>query len=216
MKRFVDDGISIYDFTKYPILVECPFCQKNATIYKKQTTHEVFEQPYFCCLHCSKSFDQKAKIENNLGYFKGIYVNIDETCACKRGKYQFNQYYSQKSLIPQFIDLNCSFCPTPKRIYPNQFHMRREFGYEFNSDPFFGYRLALTAETRNGLIFVYNLEQLNCLKAYISADQRQRTYLNTNKTYFNRLPAWIKSARNRKEIFKALLRLEQMATTIQQ
>lgn len=31
----------------------------------------------------------------------------------------------------------------------------------------------------------------------------------------SRLPAWIKSARNRKEILKAILRLEQMTSTMQ-
>lgn len=215
MKRFVDDGITTYDFLKYPILVECPFCQKHATVYQKVFKDEDCTKSLFSCQNCCKSFDQHEKQENNLGYFKGIYVNIDETCACKRGKYQFHQYYAQKSFVPQFFDLKCSFCPTPKRIYPNQFNLRKEFGYEFNSDPFFGYRLLLTTETRNGLIFVYNIEQLHCLKDYISANLRERTYHNTNKTYFNRLPAWIKSARNRKEILKALLRLEQMATTIQ-
>ncbi len=73
----------------------------------------------------------------------------------------------------------------------------------------------MTTETRHGLIFVYNIEQLNYLKAYISANLRERKFPNYNRSYFSRLPAWIKSTRNRKEILKAVLRLEQMASTIQ-
>lgn len=121
----------------------------------------------------------------------------------------------KKSFVPQFIELNCNFCPISKRIYPNQFDIRKQFNRGFNTDPYFGYCLTLCVSTRNGLVFAYNQEHINCLKDYISANLRQRTYLNTNKTYFNRLPAWIKSARNRKEILKAILRLEQMASTIQ-
>ena len=32
---------------------------------------------------------------------------------------------------------------------------------------------------------------------------------------YSRLPAWIKSARHRKDVLKALLRLEQMVSTLQ-
>lgn len=53
------------------------------------------------------------------------------------------------------------------------------------------------------------------IKKFIQADLRERKFSNYNRSYFSRLPAWIKSTRNRKEILKAILRLEQMASTIQ-
>ena len=74
---------------------------------------------------------------------------------------------------------------------------------------FYHHTLWLTEETRLGKIYVYNKIHLQYLKAYIEADLRERTYLNVNKTYFNRLPAWIKSARHRKEVLKAISRLEE-------
>lgn len=47
MKRFVDDGITLNRFSRQPILVECPFCLKNATVYTKKIDDVDFEQPFF-------------------------------------------------------------------------------------------------------------------------------------------------------------------------
>ena len=79
----------------------------------------------------------------------------------------------------------------------------------------FGLKLCLVAPTRFGNIYVHNLEHLQVLKSFVHAGLRERTQSTGNSSYFSRLPAWIKSARNRKEILKAILRLEQMASTIQ-
>ena len=73
----------------------------------------------------------------------------------------------------------------------------------------------MTAHTRLGNLYIHNPEHLQVLKSFILADLRERTQHTGNSSYFSRLPAWIKSARNRKEILKAILRLEQMASTIQ-
>ena len=215
MKRFVDEGITWHTFSHLPISVQCPFCKKQAVVFQQKIAGEHHERPVFSCMHCCKSFDQSAQRENSLGYFSGVYLEIDEACACRQGKYKFHQYYPKRSFVPPFVQLQCSFCPAQKRIDPQSFQLRQASGGEINTDPYFGYRLYLTTAARNGLIFAYNPEQLSCLKAYISADLRQRTYLNANKAYFSRLPAWVKSARNRKEILKAILRLEQMAAKIQ-
>lgn len=219
MKRFVDYGKTWGTFAKYPILVVCPFCQSHARVIQPEQNDQTEKKIIFSWIFCCKTFDQDQQQQNNLGYFDEINVVINQTCTCKRGKYYFSQSYARPSILPPFIKLNCTFCQK-EQVYNSPYPLwtykiPRKSGFEINKDPFFGYRLYLTTETRHGLIFVYNTEQLNDLKAYISAELRQRTYTNKNKTYLSRLPAWIKSARNRKEILKAILRLEQMATTIQ-
>ncbi|RQW45117.1 hypothetical protein, partial [Escherichia coli] len=67
----------------------------------------------------------------------------------------------------------------------------------------------------HGALYVYSPAHLKELKIFIDANLRERTKQNGNNSYFSRLPAWIKSTRNRKVILKAILRLEQMASTIQ-
>ncbi|UUM27138.1 hypothetical protein NQU59_15960 [Acinetobacter colistiniresistens] len=219
MKRFFDDGKTWNTFTQYPILVVCPFCQSHALVIQYEQNDQTEKKIIFSCGLCCKTFDQSLQQQKNLGYFDEINLDINETCSCKRGKYNFSQSYAQPSVLPPFIKLSCDFCQKEK-VYNSPYTLfihkiPRKTGFEINTDPFFGYRLYLTTETRHGLIFVYNTEQLNDLKAYISAELRQRTYTNKNKAYLSRLPSWIKSARNRKEILKAILRLEQMASTIQ-
>lgn len=219
MKRFVDEGQTWGSFTHAPVLVVCPFCQSKAQVFQQDLPHQPKKNIIFSCLSYCKTFDQDQQQQNNLGYFDEINVEINQTCTCKRGKFYFSQSYARPGTLPPFIKLNCSFCQK-EQVYDSPYPLLtyktpRKSGFEINKDPFFGYRLYLTTATRHGLVFVYNTEQLNDLKAYISAELRQRTYTNKNKTYLSRLPAWIKSARNRKEILKAILRLEQMATTIQ-
>ena len=36
MHRFVDQGISPYSFTEYPMFVECPFCHRHAIIFQQK------------------------------------------------------------------------------------------------------------------------------------------------------------------------------------
>lgn len=62
------------------------------------------------------------------------------------------------------------------------------------------------------MIVAYHPQHLAELKQFIQADLRERhkDICYRNRSYFSRLPAWIKSARHRKEILKAIDRLEQM------
>ncbi|TCM59740.1 hypothetical protein EC844_13923 [Acinetobacter calcoaceticus] len=82
-------------------------------------------------------------------------------------------------------------------------------------DPHLGLELYLQVPTRHGVLWSYNLEQIVYLQKIVQADLRQCSGVFTHHKYSNRLPAWVKSARNRKEIDKAVLRLMQMASSIQ-
>ncbi|MES5817960.1 hypothetical protein [Streptomyces sp. RG80] len=71
-------------------------------------------------------------------------------------------------------------------------------------------RLWLRAETRHGVVTAYNLEHLDLLRRFVAADLRERDpwYGHGRKmTYIGRLPAWIKSAKNRGEVLRAIDRM---------
>jgi hypothetical protein len=59
-------------------------------------------------------------------------------------------------------------------------------------------------------VSAYNLEHLDLLRRFVAADLRERDpwYEHGRKmTYIGRLPAWIKSAKNRTEVLRAIDRM---------
>lgn len=72
-------------------------------------------------------------------------------------------------------------------------------------DPLFGCELLLTKAMRGGVLYAYNASHTQDYLAFIRADHRERDAAAFgNTSWFTNLPAWIKSARNRDQIVKAL------------
>ncbi|KUN23342.1 hypothetical protein AQJ23_25285 [Streptomyces antibioticus] len=70
--------------------------------------------------------------------------------------------------------------------------------------------LWLETGTRHGEIWAYNLEHLDLIRRFVAADLRERApwYEHGRKmTAVARLPAWIKSAKNRTEVLRAIDRM---------
>jgi len=77
-------------------------------------------------------------------------------------------------------------------------------------DPYFGARLWLQAETRHGWLWAYNLEHLDLIRRYVEASVRERApWYDTGRkmTLVARLPTWIKRAKNRDEVLRAVDRI---------
>lgn len=80
-----------------------------------------------------------------------------------------------------------------------------------DTDRYFRPPLWLQTETRHGRLWAYNLEHLDLIRRFVSADLRERApWYETGRkmTLVGRLPAWIKSAKNRDEILRAVHRLQ--------
>ncbi|MFJ8666123.1 hypothetical protein [Streptomyces sp. NPDC093600] len=78
------------------------------------------------------------------------------------------------------------------------------------TDPYFGMPLWLQVETRHGWLWAYNLEHLDLIRRFVQAPLRERApWYDTGpqKTLVARLPAWIKRAKNRDEILRAVSRI---------
>ncbi|WP_030935930.1 hypothetical protein [Streptomyces sp. NRRL S-646] len=76
--------------------------------------------------------------------------------------------------------------------------------------------LWLRAETRHGELWAYNLEHLDLIRRFVVADLRERApWYDTGRkmTLVARLPAWIKSAKNRGEVLRAIDRLRASVTS---
>ncbi|MDX3382159.1 hypothetical protein PV682_11920 [Streptomyces niveiscabiei] len=76
--------------------------------------------------------------------------------------------------------------------------------------------LWLEAGTRHGTIWAYNLEHLTVLRDFVAAGLREHApwheHEHRRMTYVARLPAWIKSAKNRAEILRTIDRLRASVT----
>lgn len=77
-----------------------------------------------------------------------------------------------------------------------------------NRDWYFGFRLWLEIECCGELLWAYNLEHLQMIEEYVGAKLRERTNKGRN-SFFSKLPQWIKSAKNRDEVLRAIRRLRE-------
>ncbi|MEV3993636.1 hypothetical protein AB0J57_32555 [Streptomyces sp. NPDC049837] len=78
------------------------------------------------------------------------------------------------------------------------------------TDPYLGMPLWLQIETRRGWLWAYNLEHLDLIRRFVQAPLRERaSWYDTGQkmTLVARLPAWIKRAKNRDEVLRAISRI---------
>lgn len=79
------------------------------------------------------------------------------------------------------------------------------------ADPYFGLPLWLQTETRHGWLWAYDLEHLDLIRRFVQASLRERgPWYGTGPermTMVARLPVWIKRARNRDEVLRAVSRI---------
>ncbi|MGW1527919.1 hypothetical protein [Streptomyces sp. NPDC002159] len=79
------------------------------------------------------------------------------------------------------------------------------------TDPYFGLPLWLQVETRHGWLWAYNLEHLDLIRRFVQASLRERApWYDTGQkmTLVARLPVWIKRAKNRDDILRAVSRIQ--------
>lgn len=81
-----------------------------------------------------------------------------------------------------------------------------EIGIGASVDWYFRLPLWLQISCCGKTLWAYNEKHLDFLANYVGAKLRERTP-NTNKSLASRLPKWIKSAKNRDEILKAIEKL---------
>ena len=80
-------------------------------------------------------------------------------------------------------------------------------------DSCFGLRLLLQTETRLGPIWAFNGDHLNEYKNFIQAGLRERRSTYPRLSAMRRLPGWIRSAKNRALVLKAIGALERKLET---
>jgi hypothetical protein len=75
-------------------------------------------------------------------------------------------------------------------------------------DWYFGLPLWLMEPCCGEMLWAYSREHLEILEAYVTAKLRERTN-DGRSSFLSKLPKWIKSAKNRNDILKAIGRLKE-------
>ncbi|MDX3352031.1 hypothetical protein PV703_01565 [Streptomyces sp. ME01-24h] len=104
--------------------------------------------------------------------------------------------------------LVCGACGLSRDVDGGRFCLFRGRGEA--TDPYFGLPLWLQAELRHGWLWAYNPEHLELIRKFVQAPLRERASWDAQvkkMTLVARLPTWIKSAKNREEVLRAIDRI---------
>ncbi|WP_395502287.1 hypothetical protein [Ectopseudomonas mendocina] len=128
--------------------------------------------------------------------------------SCGQQWVTFCSIFDEASQAPSVGRTNCQHCTAENEV---TLTFSRAEPVDHAIDPFFGLELALKEETRHGTIWAYNAEHLYEREQFIAARLRENS---TSKwSYFARLPSWVKSAKNREMVLKAIARLQRRSIT---
>lgn len=218
--RFQDSGKRLVDFGG-EYLIRCPKCDAPANISGGKLR----------CASCGFAADKPngGIIRSDSGhYFEGISINDwfgDVTARAKIGSSSTTRPPCQKC-GNQFENLgvrprkNAPNLPTTTRTDCSRCGTENEFELSWHPfqpadqprDPLFGCQLLLQKDLKQGSLYAFNKAHAQEYLSYIEANQRERQPANTGKrSFFTSLPAWIKSAKNRDDIAKALRQMIETA-----
>ena len=135
-----------------------------------------------------------------------VYAGYNRFCPFCSVKFEFQKIEKEKyrSDLPKFYKHKCSNCGKESELeitwYRGDIHTP-------GCDPFFGLPLYLREPVKGEMIWFYNKDHMNYIKAYVEADLRNRV-TDGKWTIITRLPNWMKDGKNRGRILKAIAKLE--------
>lgn len=177
-RRFRDGRTFLSSFNER-IDVQCPQCGADACVTEKSLT----------CAWCGSSVERGP-------WFGPAKGTVNRACGhCGR---RLSREILEHPPKRETFRLQCPGCHHRTRAAIS-WQAIGNAGY----DPFFGAKLKLRRRCGRELFWAYNRAHLQFVEDYVSADLRERTaYINASLT--SRMPAWIKSAKNRQQVLKAI------------
>mgnify|MGYP000856124793 CR=1 FL=1 len=198
--RYIDLGYPLLHWAK-DIIVICPKCQHDARIKGNPSWRDWAAELF--CSHCGYNCKTTTRTEGWHGNF--VASGRRPCCSCGYKWVSVRKTLTDASqLLADEMNARCQNCQTVNKVPVTH---SRAIPADHAIDPFFGLDLALKAPTRHGTIWVYGTPHLQELKCYTIANLRENGAVSPNSSYFSRLPAWIKSAKNRELVLKALEKL---------
>ena len=125
-------------------------------------------------------------------------VIIDQLEFEKLPKRKMDKYRNRFFAPRRLVCLNCLH---------RDFWKGNQIGVGSNVDWYFRLPLWLEISCCGTTLWAYNLKHLEMLEDYVGAKLRERT-VKGRSSFLSKLPKWIKSAKNRDEILKAIEKLK--------
>jgi len=182
------------------VVVECPHCKKHAVVFAEQGRYTV---PYsdrvkarFRCNNCYKPLDEK------LWYGPITISPTNKNCGYCGSRLFFSKTINK---YQDKIEVKCTSCEQEKK-----YDINYTLTYANNkqaTDPYFGLQLWLQIPFDDNILWAYNFDHLAYLKNYVGAKLREAPGGGKYSLIW-RLPSFIKVAKNRDRILKAISRLE--------
>ncbi|UGU15961.1 hypothetical protein LS482_20065 [Sinomicrobium kalidii] len=195
MNRFQDKNIGIYHFDN-KIIVECPKCRKRAIVTKDEP-NKWLSQRTLKCMNCF--YTQKGR---------KIYYQIELKRNCVECGNEINITIPNVNEQKETIIVKCKNCGDTQIHKPRNIEQVWRFlNIGKPTEMYFGLPLWLTDNFKGHNFWALNYEHLTYLKEYISASLRERNG-RTGWTIVEKLPDWIKSAKNRDKLLKVIEKLE--------
>ncbi|AMR43255.1 hypothetical protein A4C53_RS19515 [Elizabethkingia anophelis] len=173
-------------------LVVCPSCGKDATVKSKYSCHE---KAVLECLHCNLR-----KKKEDLEFYKAI-VKLN----CPSCGHFIHHKQGGLKLKPETLPVNCEACNAAFEIKPKTEKYVMNYATKENGlirDSVFGCSFYFQEDFKGKLFWARNMEHLLEMENYISSELRTR--LPYKMRMVERLPTFIKEAKNRDAILKIL------------
>ncbi len=200
-ERFVDTGKFLSAFAD-EILVACTGCGAPGVVHATWAPYRW--DANFECGQCHLTLSSK------LGHWVGAVCSSGRQPCGLCGHQWVSasiEYSAPPAEPPTQLKAECARCGGQTLISVSTTRQLREARC---CDPHFGLPLRLATSTRHGTVWAYNLRHVQELSGYVSARLRVRQD-SSNSAMFSRLPRWMKLAKHREEIAKALSKLDAMA-----
>ena len=190
--RYISDPTRLYDYmTEFS--VHCPVCQGKAEV--TMPSHFDYKNANLKCTVCH--FSQKA---TDLIRYKP---------SGKSKCHQCLEFLDLSILvgyknIPTYINVTCNFCKTINKVRENWESYVEKYQDLGIIDPAFGLPLWYQDSVKGNNLWAYNVKHLTEIKKYVQSTLRERTTDKYKMTMVEKLPDFIKLAKNRKEVLKVI------------
>jgi hypothetical protein len=189
--RYKGEPKRLYDFMQH-FAVLCPKCKhegKVALAHFLDTNNAVFK-----CTHCF--FSEKAS--------ERIRYRSTAKAKCGNCLAKLNINVEGRKTIPKYIIIVCPECIAKNRVAENWEAYIQKYNQSGIIDPVFGLPLYYQTKIKEEIFWAYNKNHLNAIRDYVSSELRERTTYKFNMTMVEKLPQFIKNAKNREDVIKAI------------
>ena len=193
--RYNGEPKRLYDFMS-EFAVHCPVCNERATVYVPYFLH--FMEARLKCNSCHFSEKIESRIQYKLsGRAKCIH------CLEFLDLSKINPYKE----IPKFVNVKCGSCLRINKVNKNWNAEVVKYQNTGVTDPAFGLPLWYKTEIKGNIFWAYNLEHLIEIRDYVEARLRERSTHRFKMTMVEKLPDFLKAAKNRKLVLKHIAKM---------